>query len=204
MQLQYDTLKALLLIAPKSDIRYYMVGILVDVTPTAVTLVATDGHRLLAVPADDDATRPPPGQYIIPRDAIESVRPCKAGRTPLPLELAIEGGRFTITGATTVTGALVDGRYPDWRHVTPAAATGEPAQYNGHYMADFMTVAGLLLGSKAPHAPIIHHNGAGPALVTGLGDALGVIMPVRYDNVEMKHPGLPAWAKANGAKASGA
>lgn len=192
-----ETLKALLIVAAKSDIRYYLNGILLDVTPIATTLVATDGHRLLAVLVpDDDVTDAVPGEYIIPRDVIESVKPCKAGRNSFPLELTIQGGRFTLTGVTTATGALVDGRFPDWRRVMPATATGETAQFNGHYMADFHTVAGLLTDSKTPMAPIVHHNGTGSALVTRLGEnALGVIMPVRYDDVDMAHPGLPAWAR---------
>ena len=64
----HDTVKALLLIAPKSDIRSYLQGVCVDVRNSQVTLVATDGHRLLAVPVSaDDVESAIDGQYIIAR-----------------------------------------------------------------------------------------------------------------------------------------
>lgn len=207
-----ETIKALLTVAAKGDIRYYLNGLLVDVNPAgAVALVATDGHRLLALPMDaDDVSDARPGEYIIPRDALESVKPIKAGRNTFPLELTIEQSapepdpkrpgvmvqapaHFALTGATTAAGAVVDGRYPDWRRVLPDKASGEPGHYQPAYVADFGTVAALLTGKKDSY-PVIHHNGSSAALVTGLGDgAIGVLMPLRASADEMTHPGLPAW-----------
>lgn len=199
--IDHSVIRALLLCAPKTDLRYYLVGICVDARASDVTLVTTDGHRMLTYPVAADAIEGlAPGEYIIPREALEAVKPAKAGRTTLPITIEIDvvnGRENKITGATSVVTPLIDGKYPDWRRVMPAKATGEPAQYNGHYMADFHTIAGLLSDSKSPMAPIIHHNGTGSALVTRLGaGALGVIMPVRYDAEDMAHPGLPAWALA--------
>jgi len=77
----------------------------------------------------------------------------------------------------------------------PAKASGEPAQFQPDYVAAFGAVA-KLLGSGIP---VIHHNGNGGALVSGLGAALGVIMPMRTDAAD--HPGLPAWAKREGSAA---
>jgi DNA polymerase-3 subunit beta len=211
IQLKPETLKALLTIAAKKDIRYYLQGVLVEVNPSGQTvLVATDGHRLLALPvAADDVADPLPGEYIIPRDALESVKPVKYGRATHPFELTIEQpaptpdetrpgatithpARFTLTGATTAAGAMIDGRYPDWRRVLPATASNEPGHYQPDYVADFGAVASLLTGKKSP-CPIIHHNGTSGALVTGLGhDAVGVLMPMRVDD-DTNHPGLPAW-----------
>lgn len=210
--IDHSVIRALLICAPKTDLRYYLVGICVDARASDVTLVTTDGHRMLTYPVAADAIEGlAPGQYIIPREALEAVKPAKAGRVTLPITIDIvtapdtlEGGvtvkgktSVTITGATSTVTPLIDGKYPDWRRVMPAKATGEPAQYSGHYMADFHTIAGLLSDSKSPMAPIVHHNGTGSALVTRLGaGALGVIMPVRYDTEDMAHPGLPAWAQA--------
>lgn len=212
IQIKPETLKALLIIAAKQDIRYYLKSVFVDVNPAGlVALVATDGHRLLAVPvAADDVTDALPGEYIIPRDALESVKPIKAGRHAMPLELTIEQpaptpdetrpgvmvnhpARFTLAGATTAAGAVMDGRYPDWRRVLPTAANEVAGHYQPAYVADFGAVASLLTGKKDP-CPVIHHNGLSGALVTGLGDgAIGVLMPMRVDDDATKHPGLPAW-----------
>ena len=208
-----DTLKAALTCAAKGDIRYYLNGVLVDVTAARTVLVATDGHVLLAVPLDpEDVTDAAPGLYILPREALESVKPCKAGRDALPYRLTITPARtepdperpgvdvkhpptFALAGVTTAAGPCVDGIFPDWRRVMPATASGEIGQYQSAFIAAFGKVAQLLAGDRA--YPVIHHNGInGGALVTMPGtSALGVIMPFRVDAAELRHPGLPAWAR---------
>jgi DNA polymerase III sliding clamp (beta) subunit (PCNA family) len=59
----HEVIKSLLIAMPKQDIRYYLVGALIDVRESDVTLVATDGHMLLAVP--------------VPQQNIESAIPCR-------------------------------------------------------------------------------------------------------------------------------
>jgi len=192
--ISHDTIKALLLVAPKTDIRYYLNGVCVDVRQGTVTLVATDGHRLLAVPvAADDIQSAMEGQYIIPRETLEAVKPVKVPRSDnLPLTIEIVDARITITGATTATSPTIDGRFPDWRRVTPTSANNEPAQYQPEYIASFGKI-GELFGGKNVKC-VIHHNGLGAALVTfPASEALGVVMPLRVDNE--KHPGLPTWAQ---------
>lgn len=211
LTLQHNTIRALLTVAAKDDIRYYLNGVAIDATASGdVVLVATNGHVLLAVPMSvNDIEDLRPGSFIIPRQALESVKPVKAGRTVLPITLEItvpnpepdpqrpgvtiqKPTQFAVTGATTATGTVVDGIYPDWRRVMPASASGETAQFNPALVAR-MGDAAQLLGGK-PEYMVIHHNGAGGALVSGLANgALGVVMPLRCD--DMKHPGLPAWAR---------
>jgi hypothetical protein len=78
----------------------------------------------------------------------------------------------------------------------PAAASLEVAQFDPALVATFGDVHALLSGSTKSK-PVVHHNGRGGALVSGLGrDALGVIMPLRVDADDMRHPGLPSWATA--------
>ena len=191
--IQHDTIRALLLIAPKSDIRYYLQGVCVDVRNGQVTLVATDGHRLLAVPVPaDNVESATDGQYIIPRDVLDAVKPAKYGKQAAPITIEIVDARITITGATTATSPTTDGRFPDWRRVTPSSANNEPAQYQPEYIASFGKI-GELFGGKNVKC-VIHYNGNGAALVTfPTSESIGVIMPLRVDND--KHPGLPAWAR---------
>lgn len=202
LTISHDTIKALLLIAPKSDIRSYLQGVCVDVRNGTVTLVATDGHRLLAVPvAADNVESAIDGQYIIPRLALESVKPVKVTRgDTLPITLEIVGTQVTITGATTATSAAMDERFPDWRRVMPKSATGVPAQFNPSYLGDWSKVA-KYLGASAKGSgasAVIHHNGHDAALVTfPISPALGVAMPCRLsaNNETVQHPSLPAWAQ---------
>lgn len=214
LTIDHAILKALLIVALKQEIRYYLKGVLVDVRAQDVTLVATNGAALLAVPYLDDVEGDRLiGQWIIPREALEAVKPCKAGRTTLPIAVEILPGvqtpdperpgvtikapdAITITGATTASTKPVDGLYPDWRRVMPGSASLEVAQFDPALIATFGDVH-LMLSGSTKSKPVIHHNGRGAALVSGLGrNAFGVIMPLRVDADDMRHPGLPSWATA--------
>jgi DNA polymerase-3 subunit beta len=219
LTIQHSTLKALLTFAAVKDIRYYLNGICVDVRaatdarPADVTLVATDGHIMLAhpVPLADVEGVIEPGQYIIPRDALEAVTPMKAGRTALPIKLTIRTPAPTIdaegrtvaarpeveiTGATTLVTAPIDGRYPDWRRVLPRTASGVRAPFDGRLIGR-VTKAYDYMNDKPTYFQLtIHHNGpTGAALITGWkGDGLGVIMPMRDPDTFPE--ALPAWSLA--------
>ena len=214
LTIPHAILKALLLVASKQDVRYNLKGVCIDVRAGDVTLVSTNGYVLLAVPYLDDVEGDRLiGQWIVPREALEAVKPCKVGRTTLPIAVEIIPGvqtpdperpgvtigapdTITITGATTTTTKPVDGVYPDWRRVMPGSASLKVAQFDPALIATFGDVRSLLGGSEE-FKPVIHHNGRDGALVSGLGrDALGVIMPLRVDTDDMQHPGLPSWATA--------
>ena len=200
-----EIIKALLTTAAKSDVRYYLQGVLLEVRQDHATLVATDGHLLLAVPLQSDAIEGERivGDYIIPRTLLESVKPAKIGRTVLPLALEITASpgaqgqtvyTLTLKGATHGIDKPVDGRFPDWRRVMPETASGEPVQFDARLVSRFGDVYDALGGSKKFCAPVIHYNGTDAALVSNLGHgALGVIMPLREKTPA--HPGVPAWAK---------
>ena len=150
---------------------------------------------MLAVPvAADNVEGASDGQYIIPRDTLDAVKPIKVPRSDtLPIAIEIVGTQVTIIGATIATSAAMDERFPDWRRVTPATANNEPAQYQPEYIASFGKI-GELFGGKNVKC-VIHHNGMGAALVTfPTSEALGVVMPLRVDG-DARHPGLPAWAQ---------
>lgn len=208
--IDHSIIKALLLCTPKRDIRYYLLGVCIDARANGdVVLVTTDGHRMLAYPVATEAIEAlAPGEYIIPREALESVKPAKFGRIMLPITIDIvtapdapDADRpgvtvkgkttATVTGATSSVTPLIDGKFPDWRRVMPKTATGETAQFNAEYIADFGKIA-QLMGNKTP-TPYINHNGSGCAAVTGLGAALGLIMPIRDDD-DNTFLGLPRWA----------
>ncbi len=214
-KIEASTVKALLLIAAKEDIRYYLNGVCLDTMRTVPALVATDGRRMLVVrmthvdgePADiaDKASGAVivdgvygPGQYIIPRELLASVAPRKDGRTVLPLTVTISGEAVCVEGATTATGKLINGRYPDWRRVLPNPDGSDrmPAQFDTDYVADFGKVAKLLTGAKDAQPRFRHCGPNNPALVTftdGAPDAVGVLMPMRLD---VEHV-IPAWVSGN-------
>lgn len=181
----HNTIKALLLAAPKNDTRYYLNSVLLDVRSTDAVLVATDGHILLALPVAPDGTAEDvpyvPGQYIIPRDLLENVKPAYKGA-----DVTIEIVQHTVAinaGGTRLTGSLVDATYPAWRRVVPLEVSGIVSQFDAEYIGTFGKI-NKLLGAK--YSPAIAHNGAvegdGGAARVHVVCGIGVIMPMRYGN----------------------
>lgn len=219
----YNTLKALLLAASKNnDVRYYLNAVCLDVRPTDSVLVATDGHILLALPVAPDGTAEEvpyvPGQYIIPRDILENVKPAYKGadvtieivqhpvtfdairpNTPVkhPPTVAIHAG------GSKLTGSLVDATFPAWRRVVPLEVSGIVSQFDAEYLATFGKI-NKLLGSK--YSPAIAHNGAesgdGGAARVNLACGIGVIMPMRYGNSTALEN--PSWLETTPAPAAAA
>jgi DNA polymerase-3 subunit beta len=181
-----DTIKALLVIAAKSDTRHYLNSVCIDVRASDAVAVATDGHKLLAVAltATDDAPALVPGQYIIRREALEGVKAV----LKRPITVTIDPTTRTATidnGSTVSSSPLMDDKYPDWRRVVPLTVSGEVSQFNAEYVGAFGKVH-KLLGGK--YSPSIRHNGDNAARVILPGDAVGVIMPMRGDSQPLDNP----------------
>lgn len=216
----HNTVKALLLAAAKNDTRYYLNSVFLDVRQTDSVLVATDGHIMLALPVAPDGTADDvpyvPGQYIIPRDLLETVKPAYKGadvtieivhhpvtfdairpNTPVkhPPTVAIHAG------GTKLTGALVDAQYPYWRRVVPLEVSGIASQFDAEYVGTFGKI-NKLLGAK--YSPAIAHNGAADgtagAARVHLVCGIGVIMPMRYDNATALDN--PSWLDASPSTAT--
>jgi len=185
-----DTIKALLTIAAKKDIRDYLNSICIDVRASDAVAVATDGHKLLALPltATDDAPAPAlvPGQYIIRREALEGVKAVL--KRPILVTIDATARMATLdNGSTVASSPLMDATYPDWRRVVPLTVSGAVSQFNAEYVGTFGKVHKLLGGA---YSPAIQHNGDAAARVILPGDAVGVLMPMRGDPQPLENP---AW-----------
>lgn len=197
LQLTIEQVKALLVIAPKTELRYYLNGVLLEVKDDRAWLVATDGHRMLVIrpTARIEGNECRDGRWIIPRDLLARAKVKKGGALFLSVDqsqgekepyLHCARARI-ITGAGELSAPTIDGIYPDWRRVVPAKASGEWAHYDPAYVGDFGTVAELLSGARINSR--IHHNGTGAAPVDlGADDALGVLMPIRAEQRPYERP----------------
>jgi len=180
--IKQSQLKALLTLAPKSDIRYYLCGIFVEYNATTTRLVVTDGHKLgiLNHHSEDNQGA---GTVIIPREVIENLP--KAGKIdPLLIFTKEEkAGYWKITGMGIQTiFAQVEGTYPDYRRVCQFTTDGTVANYNYEYLTQFLKVQHLLGGSKTATLNL-YQNGNSSALVhlAGVDNFVGVVMPMRAE-----------------------
>jgi len=106
----------------QQDIRYYLNGMLLVVDGTTVRAVATDGHRLaLCEVAKDGASNKI--EAIIPRKTVlELSRLLPDSDNPVRVQMAANQVKFSFDDIELVS-KLVEGKFPDYHRVLPAANT---------------------------------------------------------------------------------
>ena len=101
----------------EDTVRPQMAGIFVDVTDQGTIFVATDGHKMVrdTVPASNDK----PFSFILPKKISTLLRiilPKEEG----DVAIATDGKSVRVTTAEyTMTGKLIEGRYPNYNSVIP-------------------------------------------------------------------------------------
>jgi DNA polymerase-3 subunit beta len=176
-------LKAMLNLASKQDIRYYLCGVNVIYTGSMTRLVATDGHKLGIfnfTPCENDNNGS--GSLIIPREVIENLP--KNKHDPLLVitkESAAGKWKITAAGIETIF-SQIEGTFPDYARVCAFTTDGTPATYNFEYLTAFLKTQKELKGGKTL-MPEIYQNGGSGALVrlSGVDNFAGVIMPMRMN-----------------------
>ena len=103
----------------QQDVRYYLNGILMELTPGKVKLVATDGHRLALSESELETGVVDDKQIIIPRKAVlELSRLLEGSDKPAKCMLSQNHLRVEI-GTLVFTTKLIDGKFPDYQRVIP-------------------------------------------------------------------------------------
>jgi len=103
----------------QQDVRYYLNGILMEISPGKLKLVATDGHRLALSEVELDSGVDEDRQIIIPRKAVlELSRLLDSGDSSAKCILSQNHLRLE-TGSLVFTSKLIDGKFPDYQRVIP-------------------------------------------------------------------------------------
>jgi DNA polymerase III sliding clamp (beta) subunit (PCNA family) len=177
MLIPTDLLKAALYCASNEESRYYLRGVHLA---TSGHMVTTDGHRLFCAKLAEAVS----ADVIIPLDTVKAA-----------LKLAGKRAETIELNGNTLGGIVfqpVDGTFPDWRRVIPAATGFEfkpdpdtkPAHFNPDYIYDLGQMS-RALGSKTGTAFQIHAWGPeNPHGVTFCDrtDCFAVIMPMRQQS----------------------
>jgi len=177
-------LNAMANLSAKKDIRYYLNGVLLEVSNSIIRIVATDGHLLGVYQQSNKGGDE--GEFfkiIIPNEVIS-----KLEKKVLQHTLTTDGYKCEIDN---IGFSAIDGTFPDYMRVFPTGkVSGEIAQFNPDFIARF-TKVGKALGMKNP-MPTIGHNGTGTALVDiGKPDYFaGLMMPYKTEHTMFS---TPAW-----------
>ena len=107
--------------------RYALGAVLLEVKDGNPTWVATDGRRLSLVETETDQAVDD-REVLIPSRVLDIVAGMAVGDGSVQVEATATEVRLELDG-TTVTGRLVDGRFPRWRDVV-GTPEGEPTVLN--------------------------------------------------------------------------
>jgi DNA polymerase-3 subunit beta len=103
----------------QQDVRYYLNGILVELSAGLIKLVATDGHRLALSEYKVDLELDVDKQIIIPRKGVmELARLLDTSDSPVKLTLSQNHIKVE-TSKLSFTSKLIDGKFPDYNRVIP-------------------------------------------------------------------------------------
>ena len=103
----------------QQDVRYYLNGILMEITSGLIKLVATDGHRLALAQYETDTGIGEDRQLIIPRKAVLELARLLDG-SDSPVECILSQNHLRVrTGTLVFTTKLIDGKFPDYQRVIP-------------------------------------------------------------------------------------
>jgi DNA polymerase-3 subunit beta len=104
----------------QQDVRYYLNGLMLEVSSNNLRAVATDGHRLAYCEKQTDADIADIKQVILPRKGVlELVR--LLNDTDEPVRITLGSNHLQVEfNDLRLTSKLIDGRFPDYNRVMPA------------------------------------------------------------------------------------
>lgn len=103
----------------QQDVRYYLNGMLFEITDKKLKAVATDGHRLALCDLETDFIPTTKTEAIIPRKGIqELMRLLGNDENEVKVTLGTNHLRV-VTNVFTFTSKLIDGKFPEYDRVLP-------------------------------------------------------------------------------------
>jgi len=130
-----------------NDVRYFLMGLLLEVDNEILRACATDGHRLALNEITSEMTLPELIQVIVPRKGVgELLRLLQDSSTSVDLIFG-ENHIQVILPDITFTTKLIDGRFPDYQRVIPQS-THKTAIMNREELRQALNRAAILSNEK--------------------------------------------------------
>jgi DNA polymerase-3 subunit beta len=109
----------------QQDVRYYLNGMLLEISSNLIRTVATDGHRLALSEIKKTVTDQEEIQVILPRKAVvELSRLLNELDHDITIELSTNYLKVLLQNSIFTT-KLIDGRFPDYTRVMPSSTDKE-------------------------------------------------------------------------------
>lgn len=120
----------------QQDVRYYLNGLMLELSDKQIIAVATDGHRLAFCQAKVDLDPGETRQVIIPRKAVNEIsRLLEDSDDEIKVSLSENHIRINFSDVI-FTSKLIDGKFPDYQQVIPQKCDNEvKSSQNNLYQA---------------------------------------------------------------------
>src|ERR1700690_3541030 len=105
----------------QQDVRYYLNGMLLEIDGLSLRAVATDGHRLALCETALAAKAKTSQEVIVPRKGVLELQRVLTAEGTADVAIGTNHVRAQI-GDVRFTSKLIDGRFPEYSRVIPAAA----------------------------------------------------------------------------------
>ena len=191
-----NVLAALAVTMPKSDIRYYLNGVLIEVHTRELFAVSADGRRLSAYHAIHDATEDV-GSVILGADLVWRLIESRAAPDGSKDLSIVTDGNTAICRERCVIGYVVDGKFPDWRSVVAKSISSLDQSRHIDLDPEFVGSTGkqarLLRDPRGPRLCACRTLNSSYGALVGFGrpDFFSFIMEIKTD----LPVALPEWAK---------
>lgn len=168
-------LKAVMMASAKTDVRYYINGVMVRNGEVA----ATNGHMALIIKSDDIKSD---GEYILDNDTLKMILTAHKGiKGDNPVEVV---DSMTTTGANKICITPVDGKFPDINRVIHQETSGEIAHFNYENLLNCQKANCEFLDRKNVYIKLQHNGQAGARFESEdqeeeCNKLIGVVMPIR-------------------------
>jgi len=104
------------------DVRYYLNGLLMDITNGQINTVSTDGHRLALCELNDESISVAErSSIIVPRKGALELSRLLESSSDVPVTIQLSGNHIRVEKDNIrFTSKLIDGKYPDYQAAVPA------------------------------------------------------------------------------------
>ncbi len=113
----------------QQDVRHYLNGSFLDISPNNIKCVAADGHRLALTTVQDESIGHVEARVILPRKSVLELIRLLSAETDADATIGIGENRIRVqTSDFTFTSKLINAQYPDYNRLIPrgtSVAVGE-------------------------------------------------------------------------------
>ena len=156
------------------DVRYYLTGMLFEVSENRLRAVTTDGHRLAMFDAPAEASLAERLQVIVPRKGVQELQRLLSDQESL-LHVTLGANHLQVTvpvmadrkkdddtppveeGYVAFTSKLIDGKFPDYQRVLPKGGD-KVVVVNHDEFRQALQRAAILTNEKYKGVRLLLHN----------------------------------------------